>query len=653
MNKFLAIFKAENILNSIKNIFSRFPISALISIITTIIFILAYQKRIIENLWFDTEVFFNIWISFIVTFFLSLWAYIFSEWLKLSKSKSNLIQIFAIIYWILFYFYFSSNINNFSGFAFSLLNIVITISLLFFAPFIKKIFCKKEENCLGNQENFYSYFFSILTTILFAFTVSLSFFALTSIWFYTIETLFDVRFLNNKIPYIFIISSCFIAPFIGLNNIPKKETFENWKFNENPFSLFMTKYIAIPFIFTYFVILYAYSIKVLANFTNWPKGEVSWLVIIFSIFWYFTYLVSYMYEEKISFVKKFRKFFPFVVVPQIFILFYAIYLRINQYWITINRYFVVVFGIWLLTISIYYIFSKRKYLAHTFVLLFLFSSIISIWPWSFSNLPQIAQKNALKEDLKEVWILKDSWEIVPLKKEDLSDKNYKVREKISEKIDYLCQYHNCEKLVLEFVKDLKKLDFRNSIRIIDWKEVFEKLETKEDLKRFSNWELKNALKDYFNLEVYSYYKYEKNEQKDLKEIFIDSYPENNFYDIKWYDFYLTIDNFNKEHVKKERLSVANLDFENKKIEIFINWNFEWSVDINEILEKIIKENSKDRINKIVKSIEFKIENEKIKAKIFIQNLRIYVKDEKIVFQEDKKDYKFENFLNWVLIFSKK
>jgi hypothetical protein len=62
-----------------------------------------------------------------------------------------------------------------------------------------------------------------------------------------------------------------IAAFFGLNEIPKKENFEGYYFNENHFSTFLVKYLAIPFIFTYFVILYAYCVKVLMNFSDWPK----------------------------------------------------------------------------------------------------------------------------------------------------------------------------------------------------------------------------------------------------------------------------------------------------------------------------------------------------------------------------------------------
>jgi len=59
-------------------------------------------------------------------------------------------------------------------------------------------------------------------------------------------------------------------------------------------------------------------------------------------------------------------------------LFYAIYLRINQYDVTINRYFVVAFGLWLLVISLYYVFSKKKYLSIIPAILTLFTIIISI-----------------------------------------------------------------------------------------------------------------------------------------------------------------------------------------------------------------------------------------------------------------------------------
>jgi len=45
-------------------------------------------------------------------------------------------------------------------------------------------------------------------------------------------------------------------------------------------------------------------------------------------------------------------------------LFYAIYLRIAQYDLTINRYLVIAFGIWLIVLSVFLIFSKEKRIAY-------------------------------------------------------------------------------------------------------------------------------------------------------------------------------------------------------------------------------------------------------------------------------------------------
>jgi flagellar biosynthesis protein FliQ len=88
-------------------------------------------------------------------------------------------------------------------------------------------------------------------------------------------------------------------------------------------------------------------------------------------------------------------------------LFYAIYLRIHQYDITVNRYFVVVFGLWLLVISAYYIFSNKKHLAFIPAVLTLFTVIISVGPWGVYSLPESRQLERLKSNLISANILKD------------------------------------------------------------------------------------------------------------------------------------------------------------------------------------------------------------------------------------------------------
>jgi uncharacterized membrane protein YccF (DUF307 family) len=113
------------------------------------------------------------------------------------------------------------------------------------------------------------------------------------------------------------------------------------------------------------------------------------------------YSFSYIFEEKNKLIKSFRKIFPYAVIPQIFMLFYAIYLRINQYDITVNRYFVVVFGLWLLVTSLYFVFSKKKNLIAIPALLALFIIIISIIPkYNVYTLPEARQLTRLETNLK-------------------------------------------------------------------------------------------------------------------------------------------------------------------------------------------------------------------------------------------------------------
>lgn len=173
------------------------------------------------------------------------------------------------------------------------------------------------------------------------------------------------------------------------------------------------KYVGLPFITLYFIILYAYSLKVLMNFSDWPNGQISWMVIGFSVFGYLLYIFSYVIGEKADLIQKVRRYFPVIVIPQIAMLFYAIYLRIAQYDLTMNRYFVVVFGLWLLGISLHSALVKSQRLVIIPASLAVITLIISIGPWSVYSLPLHRQEARLIRDLTSAGIYHDG-SITPL-----------------------------------------------------------------------------------------------------------------------------------------------------------------------------------------------------------------------------------------------
>lgn len=243
------------------------------------------------------------------------------------------------------------------------------------------------------------------------------------------------------------------APFFALASVPAKSTFDSAKYEETAFFSFLVKYVAIPFVTIYFLILYAYTAKVLANFSEWPKGEVTWMVIGFSFFGYLAYAFSYGLEKEFAFVKKFRKALPFAVMPQIAMLSYAIYLRLAQYDLTANRYFVVVFGIMLLVLSAYFAFSKDKRLVAIPVAIVGFAATISIGPWSVFSLPAARQEARLANNLEIAGMLangKVSAPVSPLSKE--------LSVEIYEGADYLVDYEGTEALKDVFPEQYAKAD---------------------------------------------------------------------------------------------------------------------------------------------------------------------------------------------------
>lgn len=132
--------------------------------------------------------------------------------------------------------------------------------------------------------------------------------------------LFDIGDLvqQEKIfAYWAVVSLAFSAPMYGLLHFPMKSEINARTFEVNKFFSFLIKYIGVPFITIYFIILYVYTAKVLINFSDWPKGIISWMVIGFSVFGYLNYIFSKSYEVANSFIRIFRRYFPMIVVPQL------------------------------------------------------------------------------------------------------------------------------------------------------------------------------------------------------------------------------------------------------------------------------------------------------------------------------------------------
>jgi len=580
MFKILSFFSVQNIFNSFKNIFLRFTLSFLLILSCLIIFLFIINWKLSDNL---EETLTTVNISIIMSFFLSVWVYLITENIFLNKIKQNLFQFLTILFWILFYF--GVNFEYIENIVFIILTLAWIISFLFFAPFIKEI--KKLD-----KEIYFWYIYNLLFSILFSIFIAIIITLLWFLWFFAINELFNLNFSEKIYLSWFVISSSFIAPLYVLWHISKKENIE--KIILNSFWKFIIKYILVPFLYIFFIILYVYSIKVILNFNQWPNWIISWLVIIFSIFWYLTYIYSSNIEDENKYIRFFRKYFPFVVLPQLLMLFYAIYLRIEQYSITINRYFVIVFWIWLTIISLYYIFSKVKSLSFIFAILTIFTIIISVWPWWVYNLPEKLQYNLLIKNLEEGKIIQN-WKIIPLQKEENISEN--LSKNIYSKIDYICRYHSCD-ILTSWV-------FKN--------EYNELLKINKNPKYY---DIISYLTDYIKVKNYYNSIYE---EKNTISIYIDSiYP----LEIEWYKEIISLDSFSPDNQNEK---TAFLDIQTNRIKIYENYKIIKEINIKEIINKL-KTYKSWEINK--KDLIFEVDWYKIIfTNIFLQ------KDDKIDINE--------------------
>lgn len=487
MKFFKIILKDKNLDEAMKEVWSRFPSSVVIIILWAICaFTLLHFYSYISA--FETYIA-RVLFSLILSFFVSVWAYLLAENSQFEKKYAHIIPF---LFTVLFY----SWVNNFESYntiVFFFLSLVWVLSFVFIAA--KTCYFKKKSPA---ESEYCSYFYS-MASVFFMSAIFWGLFTLLGfIGIWTVFTLFDIeQYIGDKIFGDWAILSLLIAtPLFWLSQVPHASEWEKYK--TSAFFNFLVKFVAIPFVSIYFLILYAYTIKVLLNFSDWPKWEVSWMVIGFSILAYICYIFSYTLAQKNETLQKLRTALPYIVFPQIFMLFYAIYLRINQYDITINRYFVVAFGLWLLSISFYYMISKRKKLIMIPATLTLFSILIAIGPWSVYNLPETRQYKRLLNNLEKANILQGT-EIVPLN--NPKDIDQKLSGEIYSGIEYVCNFDDCEKIKSLFYLEYERV-FRERKYEYAWKFQWLEYEDKPIYPWPSKWEIISGIAEEIWVERY-------------------------------------------------------------------------------------------------------------------------------------------------------
>ncbi len=370
-----------------KDAFKRFPITISWAIIGTLFVLFT-----IEADTFDLPFYGKIILTFVLGISWLIATRFFEEQFKKDKT-----WFFLITLGFLFLFYNSISIENKDMTAISITRFVLYLIgghlLVLVAPFLLK----------WNNSAYFNYLKSVCVAIARSFLFSLILYLGIVLALLAIKHLFNVDFDGNRYFQTFIICLGTVNTFIYLSDFPKN-IHDDTTINYAKALEVLVKYILIPLVILYLIILYAYSLKIVINW-NLPKGWVSYLVIALALLGFSIQILVNPIQKTINSraIKRFHPWFYYLLLPLIVLLFIAIFRRVNEYGITENRYFILTLAIWILAMTIYMLFSKRKKISVFPLSLAVVSLLVSFGFWgafSVATNSQVREFEKVFTDIK-------------------------------------------------------------------------------------------------------------------------------------------------------------------------------------------------------------------------------------------------------------
>lgn len=382
--KHMKLYSLSEITNKAKTAFQRFPVTliwAVLGTLTCIFLIDDVSGKLLEN---------NV--DLILTLILGI------SWLIGTRffieqtdhpKKWIWLKLLVLLMLGLFYWYMPNESDLIEGPEYILRFFLFLIAghlFVFFAPFLFK----------WNTEAYWNYLkstgMSIIRSAFFSGVLFLGLvFALLAI-----EALFEVKIPGERFGQLFVFCAGIVNTWIYLSDFPKNIQ-QHLTIDFNKALEVFVKFILIPLVMLYLIILYAYSFKILVEW-ELPKGWVSYLVIALSLLGFIVQVIINPVQKRMKSwtIRIFHPFFYIALLPLVILLFVAIFRRIADYGITENRYFVVAIAIWILGMSLYMLFAKNRRLIVLPISLFFLAVLSSFGYWGAMGVSMRSQTNQFK-----------------------------------------------------------------------------------------------------------------------------------------------------------------------------------------------------------------------------------------------------------------
>ncbi|MBA6156770.1 DUF4153 domain-containing protein [Tenacibaculum sp. S7007] len=370
-----------------KDAFKRFPVTISWAILGTLFTIYTVESGDFDDIFYG-----KIILTFILGISWFIAARFFEEQFKTSKEW---FMVIPFVFMLAFYFHLPSDKTRFNN-EFIIRFILYFISghlMVFVAPFILK----------WNKSAYFNYLKSVFVAIVRSLFFSLILYLGIVLALLAVKHLFNVDIKGERFFQIFIICLGIVNTWIYLSDFPK-DIHSQIAIDYTKALEVLVKYILIPLVILYLIILYAYSLKIVINW-NLPKGWVSYLVIALSFLGFIIQILINPIQKTSDSrpIKRFHPWFYYLLLPLIGLLFVAIFKRVNEYGITENRYFVLVLALWILAMTLYMLFSKHKRIRVFPLSLAAIALVVSLGFWgafSVSTKSQVSRFEKVYNDIK-------------------------------------------------------------------------------------------------------------------------------------------------------------------------------------------------------------------------------------------------------------
>jgi len=412
-----------------KNTFLRFPETLLIAASLSLYSIYLTESNFMTPL--KTTLLLTLFMGLPVTVFTT---YI-SDRFKINTFKKGILKaLFSFGFLILFFLYFRFALKDQSYF-------LEFFHTLLIAHLLVSLSGPTSENKLSFWNFNKKFFLRGLLSLLYC---SILYVGLV-ILYMAIEGLFGIKFTNiYYYSFHFIFISFFTLHF--LSGSPKEAELDS-----NPYPqalLILIKYLLIPLVTTYILLLYIYLGKIIL-FSQWTQTYAAWLISGVSILGVFNILLISPLENdpKQQWILKYKKFFFMSLIPLLGMLFWCLYQRVSEFGLTEPRLILIYSGLCLLFLSLYFLITKKSTIRLIPKALLLTSLLAFVFPLNIYQISKWSQQKNLATLLEE-------------KKSNSEKFTFKKIEKLRNQIKYLLHQHGPQSLKSyvpeSILKNLKK-----------------------------------------------------------------------------------------------------------------------------------------------------------------------------------------------------